>query len=111
MTQTIPKGEVARPHLCKLELREDDRWVTEWPGVNLLYPGKWLARMVSSGKTPRLTITHADHSTEVLTQGMSCSCHPIQAADLGVVAVGQPQTHCDLCDEPHAGPYDGSCLL
>ena len=111
MSTTIPAGEVARPHLCKLEIKTDGAWSTEQPGVSLLYPGKWLARMTANGKTPRLTITHADGTAEVLTSGMSCSCHPQQAADLELINPRDPVQVCPFCDEQHGEPHDGTCLL
>lgn len=101
--------EIARSHLCKLEVQQPDgSWATNQSGVSLLYPGKWVERLRSRGKKGRLTITHADGSKEVLTSGMSCSCHPIQAAEIGTPAQGDV---CPYCDDAHAGPFTGGCLL
>lgn len=79
-----------RPRLCRLERLEKGEWKAVGT-VSLLHPERYAERLAAKGKAGR-----AIELDERLQPGR------VHAVDV---------KNCPVCGDPHAAPYDGSCLL
>lgn len=70
-----------------------EEWTIGHAGLNLLHPRRYVERLAAKGKIGRVT----DKETGEV----------FQLAD----PQPQPKDLCEWCDDFHAAPFDGTCML
>lgn len=80
--------EGVTPTFCKLEYLTPDGWVVGHSGINLIHPRRYVERLAKNGKIGRIIVP-----------------------DTGEIIQMVETSICPVCDQEHAAPFDGSCLL
>lgn len=85
---TTSPSPTPAPTFCRLEYLTPNGWEVGHHGINLLYPARYVERLIDKGKVGRVIIVDTG---EVIT------------------APSAPPA-CSICGDQHTG-RDGSCLL
>lgn len=102
--------------LCRLEYLTRKGWVMGHAGINLLHPERYVERLTDRGKFGRCTVLD-DRLQPTGTVYVS----PNIPDDLSVLVNDPPyrtprlpndkDKRCEFCEDVHAAPWNGTCLL
>lgn len=101
--------------LCRLEYLTRKGWVVGHAGISLLDPGRYVERLTARGKFGRCT-----ELDDRLQATGTVYVSPNIPEDLSVLVTSDTKVPrlpdkrdrlCDYCEDVHAAPWSGVCLL
>lgn len=95
---------------CRLEYLTPNGWWVGHSCINLVNPARYVERLAARGKFGRVILLDTGEIIEPENLPDLSSLVPSETAipRLPTATVEGP---CDACEDSHAPPYDGRCLL
>jgi hypothetical protein len=105
-------GDVPVPQFTRLEYLTPTGWMRGHNGISLLHPERYVERLGANGKYGRATVLDNDLQT-VLAVYVTPGADTVDRSSLVPSSTRIPRKAetCPICNEAHAAPFDGSCLL